>query len=66
MVCFCIAACRKDSNHDSGKETLDQSKVAPDGFDYTTTKKIEINVRLLNSENKPMKGVLVSVFHPSY
>ncbi|RZK65306.1 MAG: DUF4114 domain-containing protein, partial [Pedobacter sp.] len=62
---FCITGCKKQANGELDKIISDELKAAPDGFDYTATKKIEINVRLISSSDKPMKGVLVSVYHPS-
>lgn len=62
---FCITGCKKQAGADLDKIIPDELKAAPDGFNYAPTKKIEINVRLISSADKPMKGVLVSVYHPS-
>ncbi|TCD01702.1 LruC domain-containing protein [Pedobacter psychroterrae] len=62
---FCVTSCKKQPDIASDKIIPDGLKAAPDGFDYSSTKKIDVNVRLISSTDKPMKSVLVSVYHPS-
>lgn len=40
------------------------NKIAPDGFNYSTTKTVKIDVRLLTNNNQPISGVAVSFFDP--
>lgn len=49
----------------SSPETELTSKSAPDGFSYTTTKDVTVNIRLLNDSEKPLKGVMVAIFDPA-
>lgn len=37
---------------------------APNGFNYSPTRKVNVSVRLLTRDNQPLSGVLVSVFEP--
>ena len=62
---FYITGCKKQASVELDKIISDELKAAPDGFDYSITKKLDINVRLISSSDKPMKGVLVSIYHPS-
>ncbi|WP_374164647.1 LruC domain-containing protein [Arcticibacter sp. MXS-1] len=58
-----VTGCKKDRPNE--KETVDLGeKAAPEGFDYSTTKKVDINVRLLTVNEQPLTGVLVSVYSP--
>lgn len=63
-VYLSVSSCKKDLPGNSAvQETED--KAAPDGFDYSTTKKVEVNVRLLTRTEQPVKGVLVSIYSPA-
>lgn len=59
-----VSSCKKELAGDSPVPEAD-GKAAPDGFDYSTTKKVEINVRLLTRSEQPVKGVLVSIYNPA-
>ena len=58
-----FAGCKKEIAGNNDSENTE--KAAPDGFAYQTTKKIDINVRLLTRTNQPVSGVLVSFYNPS-
>lgn len=57
------SACKKDVVA-SPEEALSK-KIAPDGFNFTTSKSVDLNLRLLSRTNKPIKGALVSVTIPA-
>lgn len=38
------------------------NKIAPDGFNYSTVKKVTVNVTALTNDNKPMSGVPMSIY----
>ncbi len=40
------------------------NKVAPDGFNYNTSKTVQIEIRLLTNTNQPISGVPVNFFDP--
>lgn len=56
-------ACKKEIAGNNAAENTE--KVAPDGFAYQTTKKVELNIRLLSRTNQPVSGVLVSLYDPA-
>jgi len=62
-----LNSCKKNVSDDTkGIETeIDDNKAAPDGFDYSTTKPIDVTIRLLSPDDKPISGVMVSVYNPS-
>ncbi|PWG81675.1 LruC domain-containing protein [Pararcticibacter amylolyticus] len=58
-----VSSCRKEMS--SGTDPVDAGeKAAPDGFDYSTTKSVDVTVRLLSRNEKPISGVLVSIYNP--
>jgi LruC domain-containing protein len=58
LSAFCIGSCKKDPNK---KEEESAEKIAPDNFDYSTTKKVTVNVRLLTNESQPLSGVKIVI-----
>ncbi|WP_316788120.1 LruC domain-containing protein [Pedobacter frigoris] len=59
-----LVSCKKEiAGNDDNLEGIE--KVAPDDFAYQTTKKVDLNVRLLTRTNQPVSGVLVSFYAPS-
>jgi len=61
---FFAISCEKNKQTDSPEE-IAGDKVSPDGFDYSTTKKVTLNLRLLTRTEQPVKNVMVSVYNPS-
>jgi hypothetical protein len=60
-----FSACKKDSTQ--GGETTTPvagNKIAPDGFNFSTTKNVALNVTLRSSNNNALAGVVVSVYLP--
>lgn len=45
--------------------TTPANKIAPDGFNFNTTKQVAVSVRLLSIDNQPLKNVMVSLAAPS-
>jgi len=64
VLSLSILSCQKNQPAESGEEILGE-KISPDGFDYSTTKKVALNIRLLTRTDQPVKNVLVSVYNPS-
>lgn len=55
-----LISCKKEpgnSNIQPGTQAI-----APNGFNFSTTKNVAINVKLLTNDNKPIAGVLVNVY----
>lgn len=61
---FFAISCEKNKQTDSPEE-IAGDKVSPDGFDYSTTRKVTLNLRLLTRTEQPVKNVMVSVYNPS-
>ncbi|RVU01762.1 LruC domain-containing protein [Mucilaginibacter limnophilus] len=62
-----FTACKKDSNtpdNDGGVVTPD-TKIAPDGFNFKTSKDVSLDITLHSNNNQALEGVVVSVFDPS-
>lgn len=66
LAIFTLSAisCQKNPLSESSEE-IAGDKVSPDGFDYSTTKKVALNIRLLTRTDQPLKNVIVSVYNPS-
>lgn len=62
-ITLSAGSCKKDLTDSNSQGTLGD-KVAPDGFDYSTTQTVEVSVRLLTPDDKPLSGVLVSFYDP--
>ncbi len=61
-----FASCKKDSTKGNQGTTgvPGTSKLAPDGFNFATTKQINVSIALRTNNNQPLKGVLVSIYLP--
>jgi len=59
-----LSACKKESTKDTGTSTTNVNKVAPDGFTFSTSKNVNLNITLLSNNNQPISGVVVSFYLP--
>ncbi|TKK65228.1 hypothetical protein FC093_20640 [Ilyomonas limi] len=57
-------SCKKESGNINGNQPEAQP-IAPSGFNFSTTKSITINVKLLTNDNQPLSGVLVNIYSSS-
>jgi LruC domain-containing protein len=55
-------SCKKDV---VGIKEERSGNIAPENFNFVTSKTVDLNLRLLSPNNKPVKGALVSVLIPS-
>jgi LruC domain-containing protein len=61
-----LASCKKSSvNPDDGKPIDNVAKIAPDGFNFATTKSVNINLSLKAPNGDALKGVVVSIYNPA-
>ncbi|WP_256006468.1 LruC domain-containing protein [Pedobacter deserti] len=60
-----VTGCKKYAD-DQQPDGVADEKYAPDGFDYSTTKSVDVSVRLLTRNNKPLSGVMVSIYNPDF
>ena len=54
-----LVSCKKDSGN-SGQ--TDAQPIAPNSFNFATTKEVSIDVKLLTNNNQPLSGVMVNVY----
>ncbi|WP_158827389.1 LruC domain-containing protein [Mucilaginibacter lacusdianchii] len=60
-----LAACKKENaQQQDGNTTNPIGKVAPDGFNFSTTKNVNLNLTLKANNNEVLPGVVVSVYLP--
>jgi len=64
ILALSTASCQKNQVNDAG-EAITGDKASPDGFDYATTRKVALNVRLLTRTDQPVRNVMVSVYNPA-
>ena len=66
IVIAAFASCKKESTKGNQTSNGDPgtSKVAPDGFNYSTSRQINVSIALRSNSNEPIKGVLVSIYLP--
>ncbi|OKS89274.1 LruC domain-containing protein [Mucilaginibacter polytrichastri] len=57
-----LASCKKDHSGDGPTTPVD--KIAPDGFNFATSKNVSLNLSLKDNSNGPLAGVVVSVYAP--
>ena len=58
MSAVIIGACKREPGK-GGEESVD--KIAPDHFNYETTKKVAVNIRVLAPNGDPIKGAKVQI-----
>lgn len=58
-ILLITTACSKQDNRT--QETNTHNKIAPDGFNFSTYKKVDINIRLLSNQDEPIKRTLVNI-----
>ncbi|MCC8410688.1 LruC domain-containing protein [Mucilaginibacter sp. UR6-1] len=60
-----MASCKKDSSTQPTPVENTGSKIAPEGFNFSTTKDVALNITLRTNNDQPLAGVVVSVYNPS-
>jgi LruC domain-containing protein len=58
-----FVSCKKDNSPNKGIEP-GVNKIAPDGFNFSTSKNVDLNVALRTNNDQPIAGVVVSVYAP--
>lgn len=59
-----LSACKKDNNEPT-TEVVTGNKIAPDGFTFSTTKNVTLNLNLKTNNDLPIAGVVVNVNLPT-
>ena len=61
-----FAACKKSSVTPDGGQPIDNvTKIAPDGFNFATSKSVNLNLSLKAPNGDALKGVVVSIYNPA-
>lgn len=61
-----LAACKKTSvTPEEGKPIDNVTKIAPDGFNFSTTKNINFSLSLKAPNGDALRGVVVSIYNPA-
>lgn len=58
LLTFIGISCQKDVIEKDGHEI---NKIAPDGFNFETTKTLNVNIRLLSNIDEPLKGIIIDI-----
>ncbi|WP_254659497.1 LruC domain-containing protein [Mucilaginibacter sp. PPCGB 2223] len=70
VVVSVASSCKKATTLDQADNNTTTTvttanKIAPDGFNFNTTKQVSVNIKLLSIDNQPLKNVMVSLAPPS-
>lgn len=60
-----LSACKKSMTDESGSSVAPINKIAPDNFLFSTSKQVDVSIKLLAVDNTPLKGVVVSLAAPT-
>lgn len=60
-----LASCVKDPGVTPAPTPDNSDAIAPDGFNFSTSKTVALDVKLLTNDNQPLAGVLVNVYAKS-
>jgi LruC domain-containing protein len=58
-----FVSCKKDNSPNNGTDPV-VNKIAPDGFNFSTSKNVNLNVTLRTNSDQPLAGVVVSIYAP--
>ncbi|MXV13714.1 LruC domain-containing protein [Hufsiella ginkgonis] len=64
VALLAISSCSRKDDPTPEPPLPERVKAAPDGFDFATSRQVEVNLRLLTTNNSPLKGVLVNFLLP--
>jgi len=65
MCCILLMfSCKKENSNGVTNNTTPIVKIAPDGFNFNTSKNVKLNITLLTNNNEPISGVVVSLYAP--
>lgn len=61
-----LAACKKNSvEPETSNPVNNTTKIAPDGFNFSTTKNVSLNLSLKATNGDALRGVVVSIYNPA-
>jgi LruC domain-containing protein len=56
-----LVSCQKDNSTPADSKT-NSNKIAPDGFNFSTFKKVDVSIRLLSNIDEPIKSTIVDIY----
>lgn len=59
-----LASCKKNAPGDTGTNDPNITKIAPDGFNFATSKNVSVDITLRASNDDAIAGVVVNIFTP--
>jgi LruC domain-containing protein len=59
-----FTSCKKDNNSGGNSTTSNVTKIAPDGFNFATSKTVNLNVTLKDNSGGAISGVVISIYTP--
>lgn len=62
IIGMIAASCKKEGVNNTNVIQNPGEKISADGFNFATSKNVDISVRLLSNNNQPLRGVIVSFF----
>ena len=60
VLSLAFSACKKEPSNNENATA--ENKLAPKHFSFNTTKEVNLNIRLLSPDNKPLAGVPVNIY----
>lgn len=60
-----LSSCKKESTTDPTDPVVSSDALAPDGFNFSTSKNVSLDLRLRTNDDQPLTGVLVNVYSKS-
>ncbi|RYG43873.1 MAG: hypothetical protein EOO01_20535, partial [Chitinophagaceae bacterium] len=63
LISFIVTfvSCKKD-NAKEADPIVNTDKIAPEGFNFKTSKDIDVDITLNANNNQPLSGVVVSIY----
>ncbi|MFD2873378.1 LruC domain-containing protein [Mucilaginibacter ximonensis] len=59
-----FTSCKKDNSNKGGSNNPPVNKIAPDGFNFSTSKNINVNITLRTNNDQALPGIVVSIYAP--
>ncbi|RCH54518.1 hypothetical protein DJ568_11890 [Mucilaginibacter hurinus] len=59
-----LVSCKKDNSQEI-PPTGNIDKIAPEGFNFKTSKDVNVDITLRSNNNQPLSGVIVSIYDPA-
>lgn len=56
-----LPSCKKETSNSTNLKSTD-AKISSDGFNFATSKSVQVNIRLLTNNDQPLKGVVLNLF----